>query len=50
MNQRKGTYIIQKVPEESYRAFVPQPLPADPPPLNLIELYPSVEKAAFCFS
>lgn len=44
MNERIGIYITQKVPGESYRAYVPPKLPPKPP-LELAKLYPYLEKA-----
>ena len=44
MNQRIGTYIMQKVGGESYKAYIPPKLPPDPL-INLAQLYPYLEKA-----
>lgn len=44
MNTRIGTYIIQRIPGESFRAYIPPPLPPAPP-LDLTHLYPMLEKA-----
>lgn len=44
MNERIGNYIIQKIPGEQYRAYVPRPLPPKPP-LDLERLYPYLEQA-----
>lgn len=44
MNQRIGTYIIQKTPGEAYKAYVPQKLPPEPP-IDLAKLYPHLEQA-----
>ncbi len=44
MVQRIGTYIIQKVGGESYKAYLPPKLPPQPP-LDLATLYPYLERA-----
>ncbi len=44
MNQRIGTYIPQKTPQESYKAYIPPELPLRPP-IDLTVLYSSLEKA-----
>ncbi len=44
MNKRIGTYIIKKIVEESYKAYVPPKLPPEPP-VDLAKLYPYLEKA-----
>lgn len=44
MNQRIGTYVTQKIPGESYKAYIPPTLPPKPP-IDLSGLYPSLEKA-----
>lgn len=49
MNQRIGTYITQKITGESYRAYIPQNLPPEPP-LDLARLYPSLEKATLALA
>jgi Fic family protein len=49
MNQRLGKYITQKVARESYRAYVPPKLPPKPP-LDLIRLYPKLEKATMALA
>lgn len=49
MNQRIGTYIIQKVAGESYKAYVPPPLPPEPH-LDLAALYPYLEKATLALA
>ncbi|MGE3920976.1 MAG: Fic family protein [Gammaproteobacteria bacterium] len=49
MNQRIGSYIEQKVLGESYKAYVPQKLPPDPP-VDLTRLYPYLEKATLALA
>lgn len=49
MNQRIGTYITQKVTGEYYKAYLPPPLPPKPP-LDLVGLYPSLEKATLALA
>lgn len=49
MNTRIGTYIIQKVTGEPYKAYVPAKLPPEPP-LNLTKLYPYLEKATLALA
>lgn len=44
MNKRVGEYITQKVAGESYKAYVPPPLPPEPP-VDLAKIYPYLEKA-----
>ncbi len=44
MNQRIGTYISQTVAGEPFKAYVPPKLPPKPP-LDLVKLYPYLEKA-----
>lgn len=44
MNQRVGIYVEQKIAGEAYKAYIPPPLPPDPP-LDLALLYPTLEKA-----
>ena len=44
MHRISGTYITQKITQESFKAYVPAKLPPEPP-LDLIKLYPSLEKA-----
>ncbi len=44
MNKRIGTYLTQKIAGESYRAYIPPKLPPEPP-INLISIYPYLEKA-----
>lgn len=46
MNTRIGKYILQNMTDESYKAYVPQKLPPNPP-LQLDKLYPFLEKATF---
>lgn len=49
MNKRLGTYITQKVSGESYKAYVPPQLPPEPP-INLVQLYPYLEKATLALA
>ena len=49
MNQRIGTYITQKMTEESYKAYVPPKLPLEPP-VDLVQLYPYLEKATLALT
>ena len=49
MNQRIGRFIPQKVSLESYTAYVPPPLPPNPP-VDLSRLYPHLEKATFALA
>lgn len=44
MDKRAGEYITQKVAGESYNAYVPSPLPPNPP-VDLTKIYPYLEKA-----
>src|SRR5579872_1559463 len=43
-NSRLGTYVVKSFKDESFRAFVPPPLPPDPP-LALQPLLPLLEQA-----
>jgi len=43
-NSRLGTYVLKTFKDESFRAFVPPPLPPDPP-LALRPLLPLLEQA-----
>src|SRR3990167_7035047 len=50
MNRNRiGTYIIQKMAGESYKAYVPSKLPPVPP-LDLAKLYPYLEKATLALA
>ena len=44
MSKRIGTYIVQRVSGESYKAYIPKKLPPYPP-LELATLYPYLERA-----
>jgi len=44
LNSRLGTYIVKTVKDESFKAYVPPPLPPDPP-LALQPLLPLLEQA-----
>ena len=44
MNKRLGTYVIKKVPGESYKAYVPAKLPPEPT-INLENLKTRIERA-----
>lgn len=44
-NERLGTYVTSSVASESYRAFVPPPLPPDPP-IDLVSLAGLLAKAS----
>ncbi|MEI8054995.1 MAG: Fic family protein [bacterium] len=44
MNKKAGNYITQKVAGESYKTYVPSPLPPKPP-VDLAKIYPYLEKA-----
>lgn len=48
MNHRLGTYITQKVAEESYKTYVPPSLPLEF--LDLPRLYPYIEKATLALA
>jgi len=43
-NSRLGTYVVKTFKDESFRAYVPPPLPPDPP-LALQSLLPLLEQA-----
>lgn len=43
-NSRIGHYITQKITGESFKAYVPAPLPPEPP-IDLTSLYPYLERA-----
>src|ERR1700681_448510 len=43
-NSRLGTYVLKTFKDESFRAYVPPPLPPDPP-LDLQQLLPLLEQA-----
>ncbi len=49
MNKRIGTYIVQKITEESFKAYLPPKLPPEPP-LDLTKLYPYLEKATIALA
>lgn len=49
MNKRLGTYLTQKVPGESYKAYLPPKLPPNPP-IDLEGLYPYLEKATLALA
>lgn len=49
MNHRAGTYHIQKVAGETYKAYVPAPLPPKPP-VDLGAVYPYLEKATLALA
>jgi Fic family protein len=49
MKQRIGVYIIQKVTEEPYKAYVPPKLPPEPP-VDLSKLYPYLERATLALA
>lgn len=49
MKSRAGTYILQKGSGEPYQAYLPSPLPPDPP-LDLARLYPYLEKATLALA
>ncbi len=49
MNQRIGKYITEKVPNASYKAYVPPKLPPDPP-LDMDKLYIHLEKATLALA
>lgn len=49
MNSRAGTYAVQKISGESYKAYVPPKLPPDPP-IELDKLYPYLEKATLALA
>ena len=44
-NNRLGEYVISSVGEERYRAYIPAPLPPDPP-LDMTRLYPLLDQAS----
>lgn len=43
-NSRLGTYVLKSFKDESFQAYVPPPLPPDPP-LTLQPLLPQLEQA-----
>src|SRR6202161_2990412 len=43
-NNRLGTYVVKTFKDESFKAYVPPPLPPDPP-LDLQQLLPLLEQA-----
>ena len=47
-NSRLGTYVVKTFKDESFRAYVPPPLPPDPP-LALRPLLPPVTRSRMCF-
>lgn len=49
MNQRIGTYILQRITGESFTAYVPPKLPPEPP-LDLTKLYLHLEKATLALA
>lgn len=49
MNERIGVYVTQNVVGEPYKAYVPPPLPLDPP-IDLTGLYPYLEKATLALA
>lgn len=49
MKNRIGTYRPQKIAGESYKAYIPAPLPPDPP-VDLARLYPWLEKATLALA
>jgi Fic family protein len=49
VNDRKGTYVTQKVTGESYKAYIPPKL-SPAPPLDLDSLYPMLEKATLALA
>lgn len=48
MNRKTGTYITQKVAEESFKAYIPSNLPLGS--LDLSRLYPYIEKATLALA
>ena len=44
INKRIGKYVTQRIPGESYKAYMPPKLPPEPP-VDLQALYPYLEKA-----
>lgn len=49
MNKRIGVYITQKIAGEVYKAYIPPKLPPKPP-IDLIRLYPYLEKATLALA
>ena len=49
MNKKVENYITQKVAGGSYKAYVPPPLPPDPP-VDLAKIYPCLEKATLALA
>ncbi len=47
--KRLGTYVLQKLKEDSYKAYIPPLLPPNPP-LNVSMLYPALEKATLAIA
>lgn len=45
MKRKTGKYVVQKTVRESFEAYVPAPLPPNPP-IEMKQLYPRLEKAA----
>lgn len=49
MNNRIGTYVMQKVAIESFKAYIPACLPPSPP-IDLAQLYAQLEKATLALA
>lgn len=50
MNGRIGKFITKTVPGESYKVYLPPALPPVDPSLDLLSLYPSLEKATIALA
>ena len=50
MNKRLGTYVTQTNSEKPYKAYVPSALPPEEPALDVVQLYPYLEKATIALA
>ena len=49
MNKRVGTYVVQKISGESYKAYIPAIFPPNPA-VDLAQIYPYLEKATLALA
>lgn len=49
MHQRLGSYVVQRMSGEPYKAYIPPPLPPKPP-IDLAPFYPYLEKATLALA